>query len=182
MTGRQGAFRGTLPEGGGSACSCRRARPRPPPRRSRSVFLSWRKKLATPAHAGRDGMVRRETQREKFLLPRDFSAAASDIRRSLCYFLQITLATFSRWAFSSGCFTERFADVSTCRTRVLEAGLEDLAPRMAEGPCPRRGEAWPRSMGTTMMRTFWASGSSVNVTRGNQGAVPRRDEEARASR
>src|SRR5260370_35138641 len=48
---------------------------------------------------------------------------------------------------------------------------------MAEGPMSTPRRLWPRSMGTPMMRTFWAMRSSVNRDSRESSAVPRRTEE-----
>src|SRR5260370_1287291 len=51
------------------------------------------------------------------------------------------------------------------------------ASGMAEGPMSAPRRLWPRSMGTPMMRTFWAMRSSVNRDSCESSAVPRRTEE-----
>src|SRR6266851_4595219 len=48
---------------------------------------------------------------------------------------------------------------------------------MAEGPMSTPRRLWPRSMGTPMMRTFWAMRSSVNRDWCESSAVPQRTEE-----
>src|SRR5258708_16835029 len=77
---------------------------------------------------------------------------------------------------SSGCFTERFTMSSTCRPSFLRLDWRP-ATRMAEGPMSTPRRLWPRSMGTPMMRTFWAMRSSVNRDSRESSAVPRRTEE-----